>query len=289
MPLLLAGRVPYATAAVGASRGAFLLDWGSTASVIDPTGMTPVPSPVAGTTDHWADFAFFGGWGEVVLAPQDLSAFVGPPREAGIIGTDFLALNVYVVDWARGELSRAEPGQGCGDAALVAAGLRPLSTAGYFAKHLDDLLPGVPNVLAVPVRVGRAVAPAQLDTGYDDRVVSPAMNVNRAFFDAIGADVALVPAPELDVVLSTCTGVAEPVSAWRLPAGAAVELVGMDGNAVRREPGAVIYLKETPAAAAAAAASAPGPRRRPSSRSRSWPGPGAPSSIETARVWLPGP
>lgn len=250
VPLLLAGDLPYTTVAIGTNTGAFLVDWGTTGSAIDPSGFAPTaPTPVAGTQDRWLGFMFFGPWSEVVLWPQDFSAFDEPVRQAGILGTDFLALNTFVVDWDAGVLSRAAVGEACTEAELAAAGFRALSTEGYFARDLDQVDDDVPNVPTIPVRVGGFVGPAQIDTGYDDRLVGPAMNINRAFFDSL--DVTLVRAAELDLVLTTCVpGVSEPVLAHRLPDGVAVELVGLDDAAVRREADAIIFLKDTPAAAA---------------------------------------
>jgi hypothetical protein len=140
-------------------------------------------------------------------------------------------------------------GAGCDDEALTEAGLVALSSAGTYVQDLDRLAPGAVNVPAVPVRIGGAVAPAQIDTGYDDTLVGPAININRAFFENVDSE-ALVRAPELDIVLTTCVpGVVEAVQAWRMRAGEAVELIGEAGDAARRYPDAIAFLKDTPAAA----------------------------------------
>lgn len=248
MPLAFARELPYATVGVGGAEGAFLVDWGTTFSTIDPSGFSPFsPTPVPGTTDQWDDFSFFGPWARVVLPVRDYSAFADPIRQAGILGTDFLALHPYMVDWTARRLGRLDPG--CPGEVLAAAGLTALSTAGYYARDLSTLAPGVPNVPTVPVRIGRAEAPAQIDTGYDDALAGPALNINRAFRDRVAPD-DLVRAPELDLVLTTCVpGVVEPVLAHRLADGVAVELVAEDGVAARREPGAIVFVKDTPAAA----------------------------------------
>lgn len=246
--LAFARDLPYATVSVGGDEGAFLVDWGTTFSTIDPTGFVPsAPTPVTGTNDQWDGFVFFGPWARVVLPVRDFSAFDEPVRQAGILGTDFLSIHSYLIDWSARRLTRFD--SSCPVDAIVAAALRPLSTDGYYTDQPATLDPGVPNVPTVPVRIGRAEAPAQIDTGYDDALVGPALNVNRAFLDRIDpAD--LVRAPELDLVLTTCVpGVVEPVLAHRLADGLAVELVAADGVAARREPDAIIFVKDTPMAA----------------------------------------
>ncbi|MCC6624573.1 MAG: hypothetical protein IT385_25215 [Deltaproteobacteria bacterium] len=251
VPLRLARDLPYADVRIGDDVGAFLVDWGTTGSALDPSGFAPdAPAPAPGTTSQWDGFDYFGPWARVTLSIQDFSAFAEPVRQAGILGTDFLSLNTFVVDWRARTLARAEPGAGCSAATLEGAGLVPLSTAGHFARDLDALLPGVPNVPAVRVRIGLAEVRAQIDTGYDDALAGPAMNVNRAFFDTV--DPGLVArAAERDLVLTTCVpGVVEPVAAWRLAAGAALELVAADGAAARRHPDALLFVKDTPPEAA---------------------------------------
>jgi len=242
--------LPYVMVGVDGTEGYFLVDWGTTATAIDPTGFNPYfPEPLAGSSDRWDGFSFFGPWGTVRMSQQDFSWFDGPIRQAGILGTDFLALNAFVVDWDAGTLARAEPGAGCTDAALLEAGMRPLSTAGYYARDLDEVFAGMPNIPTIPARVGAAQAPAQIDTGYDDALVGPAININHAFRAAI-ADASLVRAPELDLVLTTCVpGLVESVDAWRLAIGATLELVGEDDNAVRSYSDAILFEKDTPSAA----------------------------------------
>jgi len=250
VPLRLARDLPYVDVGIGPDTGAFLVDWGTTGSAIDPSGFAPgTPTPVAGTTNRWDGFSFFGPWARVTLSVQDFSAFAEPFRQAGILGTDFLSLNVFVVDWTRGTLARAERGAGCDAATLEATGFVALSTEGHYARALGSLLPGVPNVPAIRVRLGAADVRAQIDTGFDDALAGPAVNVNRAWFDTL-APALLVRTPALDLVLTTCVpDVVEPVAAWRLADGAALELVADDGDAARVHPDAILFVKDTPAAA----------------------------------------
>jgi hypothetical protein len=262
-PLVVSSQMPYAEVGVrGASgpeaRGQFVLDFASTRSTIDLTAFPRKvrPAPEAGTTGRFAALAFFGDWLDVVLDPQDHRGVRGRVRQAGILGSDFLAQHVYTLDYGvagKGAgLWRSGPGATCSDDVLRAEGLLPLDTAGYYSDDLAKLRPGVPRVPTVPVRVGGVSARAQLDTGFDDRRARHSVNVNRAFAAALAAaGVSLVAQPKKDVWLSTCVpGVSEVVRAHRLPPGVAFELVGTDGVAVRAVADAILFVKETPPAAA---------------------------------------
>ncbi|MCA9517058.1 MAG: hypothetical protein KC635_19080, partial [Myxococcales bacterium] len=250
VPMRVERGLPFGEVAIGAARGWFLLDYATTASTIDPEGFVGgTPEPVQGTENLWADFTWFGGWAPVVLSPFP-HRMVGGVHEAGILGTDFLALNVYALDYGGGQVFRAD-GAGCDELTLRGAGLAPLTVEGRFSSDPSSLPGFRPNVPAVPIAIGGARAVAQLDTGFEDGVVPHAVNVNQALFDAIeAAGVALERDFEKDVLLTTCvTGVAEPAFAFRLPEGVSVELVGEDGAAVASWADAEIYLKQTPASA----------------------------------------
>ena len=246
--------MPYATVRVGAAAGYFVLDFASTRSTIDVTnGFTPgpAPQPKAGTADQFDGFDFFGSWGTVTLLLQDHSGIRGTVHQAGIVGTDFLMFDVYTVDYEHAAVYRAERGAFCADDVLRAAGLAPLSTASYYASDPSRLAQGVPNVPTVPVRLGTAQAVAQLDTGFDDGGYRHAVNVNRAFFDAIrAAGVALEAVPAASMTLSTCVpGQTETVTAYRTPPGVTFDFLAADGTPARSAAGVWIFLEETPAEA----------------------------------------
>jgi hypothetical protein len=247
-PITLVGQgLPYAEASVGPSKGWFLLDWATTASAIDPQGFPPPsPVPLAGSVDRFAGFEFFGPWGDVTLHVQDHSGYGGPIRQAGIVGTDFLALHVYTLDYAGGRVFRAD-GPGCDDVALSGLGLAALSTAGYFARELSRVTKG-PNVPTVPVGVGAATAVAQLDTGFDDALVPNSMNINEVFFGQIAEVDRGTRRPDLDLTLTTCAGVAEHVDAYA--AAAPLVFLGADGAPVREVNDLILFVKRTPAEAA---------------------------------------
>lgn len=256
---------PHASLAVGAMPstyvGSFLVDYATTGSIIDLSAFAP-PGPTAtgcnpqvlGQLCTFADLDFFGPWGQVTLRTST----------ATILGTDFLAHGIYTLDYAHARMHHvASKAAACTDAALAGAGLAALSTAGFFASDLSLLKPqhdidssaslgvSVANVPVVPVRVAGTAAIAQLDTGFDDKVVPHSINVNVAMLDAIMAASpgALVRDPAMDLSLSTCAGVSEPAEAYHFAVGKAFELVDVAGAVARSWSTATIFVKRPPAAA----------------------------------------
>jgi hypothetical protein len=195
---------------------------------------------------------------------EDFSGVSGSVRQAGIIGTDLTSQQVITVDYAGAHAYAASAASACSASALTAAGFVSLTTAGFFENNVGLLEPGtdvdsndgagesVPDVPTVAVRVGGTGALAQLDTGFDDSVTPFSVNVNQAFYAAIVAAnaSALVRAASLDESLSTCVqGVDEPVKAYTLASGVTFDFVGAGSSVARSYASAVIFVKETPAAA----------------------------------------
>lgn len=275
LPITIAGGLPYAKATVGrapqAGVGSFMLDLATTLSTIDlaafgsggpqPTNCDPT---LLGQRCSFHGFDFFGDWGDVVLVTADHAGYgAGVVRPAGILGTNMLSQIVLTLDYAGETARRATADAFCDDDALRALGLAPLSSAGFYASDpkqlrdmtsvMSDATPGVhvPNVPSVPLRIGGATAPAQLDTGFDDYLYPLSINVNEAFYAAIvkASPDALVRASSRDLSLSTCAGVSEPVEAYTLAAGKAAALVDEDGNDAFSAADATVFVKRTPAAA----------------------------------------
>ncbi len=249
--------LPYVDVTVDGYRAAFLVDFATTATTID-LGAFPIPGPMAtsctspnlGATCTFSSFDFFGEWGSVALRTDDHRGFGGAVRQAGILGTDFLAVHAFTLDYAGQTLRRAEQGAFCSDATLKAAGFSPLNTAGYYS-HTPGSVSG-PNVPTVPLVVAGARAVAQLDTGFDDGFVPHAINVNEAFFRAIQATSpgALLRAPTLDAALTTCVaGLQETVEAYRLAPGTTSAFLDRNGVPVRPRGDTVLFVKRTPQAA----------------------------------------
>lgn len=268
LPLQRAGQLPYVDATVGtganAQRVAFLVDFGSTQSWIDLAALArPAHLSCNATACLYADFDFFGSWGQVSLLTSDFSRFTGPPRQAGIIGTDFLSVKPTTMDYQGLRIFSSPASAFCQPAELEDAGFVAMPSTGFYSSNLNDLVPlstviadagagfSVPNVPTLGLRLDGVTAFAQLDTGFDDKVVAGSINVNLAFLNEVllRAPTALVRAPGMDLRLTTCVGVDEPVTAWRLAAGHVLEFVTADGGSGYRIPSAVLFAKDTPAAA----------------------------------------
>ena len=262
-PLVVDHQMPYAQVQVGGRRGHFVLDFGATVSSITPAGFTApgAPSPVPGTNDRYDGFDFFGPWARVQLALQLQAPTTARVRQAGVIGTDFLASHIYTLDYRAGRLHRATQHSFCSDTVLAAAGFRPLSTRDYYAEtpqRLSCPLAGGPpncvNVPMVPVRIGPVQAMAQLDTGYDDGGRPHSLNINAALFDALKqARVPMKPRPDIALRLSTCVpGLSETVEAWQLARQVPFGLPAMQGPPLPALKEAVtLFVKRSPAAARA--------------------------------------
>jgi hypothetical protein len=256
--LVISSGMPYTPLRVQGRTGFFVLDLGADGSAISPgTFLGGLgPKPLQGRANTFAGVDFFEPLAPVRLNVQDHSSIRGPLPQAGLIGTDLLRQHVWTLDYANGLLRRADRSRFCNDGILRQAGFQPLSSADYFGTDPTKLhCPSAPrqafcpNIPTVPVRIGRSEAVAQVDTGYDDGLHAPSLNVNRAWFNQLNQSVRLVPHPEANLTLSTCAGVSEQVLAYRLPADQAVELIGSDGSAVRRLQGVTLFLKDTPAPA----------------------------------------
>jgi hypothetical protein len=267
----------------------FLVDYATTRSTIDLSKFTrPGPTAThcdpteLGQLCTFTDFDFFGAWGEVSLRTSHYGS-----EQAGILGTDFTGGVALTLDYAARKVRRADKKTLCSAEAFAAAGFVPLSSTGFFTDDVDELRPltdvieeplaslrreepgeregqspsnviadahsdrTVANVPTVPLRLGDVTALAQLDTGFDDALVPFSVNVNEAFFAEVmsKSPTALVRAPEKDLSLSTCIGVAEAVEAYTLAAGASVELVGEKGRPAFGTPTATIFVKRTPPSA----------------------------------------
>jgi hypothetical protein len=255
--LILSSGMPYTPVRVQGHTGFFVVDLGADGSAISPSTFLGGrgPQPLAGSPDRFAGVEFFGPWGPLRLSVQDHSGIRGPLPQAGLIGTDLLRGHVLTLDFANGLLRRAAAERFCSDAQLRQAGFRPLSSRHYFGTAAARLTcpaaprsNACPNIPTVPVRIGAASAVAQVDTGYADGL-RPAMNINGALLRRLqAAGVGLIRDPSADLRLSSCVpGQGEAVLAYRLPDGMAVELVGTDGAAVRRQAGVTLFLKDSPA------------------------------------------
>jgi hypothetical protein len=257
--LVISSGMPYTPLRVQGRTGFFVLDLGADGSAISPGTFLGRrgPVPLQGSGNTFAGVDFFGPLAPLSLNVQDHSGIRGPLPQAGLIGTDLLRQHVWTLDYANGLLRRADQASFCADGELRQAGFQPLSSAGYFGTNAATLhCPAAPrrgpcpNIPSIPVRIGSSMAVAQVDTGYDDGLHAPSLNVNRAWFQQLAArGIRLERLPGADLSLSTCAEMSEQVQAYRLPPAMAVELVGSDGLVVRRMEAVTVFLKDTPAGA----------------------------------------
>jgi len=253
--LTISSQMPYYLARVGTAEGHFVLDFGSNGSYIDTKGFQDgaVPQPVSAPSNpnSYDGFDFYGSWGTVTLRPQSYGHIQGKVRQAGKIGTDFLSLHVFTLDYANGSVYRANQGTFCTDAVLTEEGFKPATTAGFYSNSPGMGPNDPPNIPAVPVRVGNVTAVGQIDTGFDDGAVRHSVNINRPFFDALqAAGVRLAPTGRNEPSLTTCVkDVFDKITSYRLEGGTSFEILAMDGSTIASAPDTVLFLKETPAEA----------------------------------------
>lgn len=240
---------PHLDIGFGGPKAPFLIDFGTTGSSIDPTTFSTPPTSTScnGSYCKYDGIDFFGAWGTVTLRTSN----------ANVIGTDFLSIGVWTLDYANKQMRNAKKGD-CPDLPLLTARLEPLSTAGYYANDVSTLKPqsaleaGAPanltvaNVPLVEAGLASTKTLVMLDTGFDDSVTPHAINVNQALYDAIVAKdpTALVRDPGRDLTLSTCAGVSEPALAYALATGQRLVI-----GTTQSWPNAEVYVKKTPDAA----------------------------------------
>jgi len=242
--------LPYTLVKVGGFAGYFLIDFGTTHSSINPDNFIDgTPAPVLNTEDQYDEFDFFGSWGKVTLNRQTYSNVkLGDFKQAGILGTDFLSLNIFTIDYEQGAVYRAGKNDFYDDAYLRSLGYKATSAAGYFSNDQNKLNACVANIPTVPVKIGNIVAIAQIDPGFDDHLYRNSLNINQAFYNALSdAGIDLIENPAANTVLTTCKiGVNEPVFAYKLPEGVSFSIVGVDGNSFLVNPDIHLFLKQTP-------------------------------------------
>jgi hypothetical protein len=281
-PLVVNGMRSYASVDMSAPDagdaglvGDFLLDFGANGSTIDLGAFKPPPVPsycngdasLPGAACSFPNFDFFGPWGTVQLVTADYSFLVSKVRQAGIIGTDFLSVFPFTIDYTGAKVYRALS-TFCADTQLLGAGFQPVPSDGFYTNDAKKLRPlsdvitsgdastsgfTVPNVPTVAIRVGGVSALAQLDTGYDDRLVQHSINVNSAMLQDLqtkfGAH--LSRQTQSDLYLTTCVeGVSQLGMAWTFDADTEVDFLTQGGTTARHDTTITIFAKDyLPAAA----------------------------------------
>ena len=250
--LKLGKTTPYTKVKVSEFEGYFLLDFGTTGSTIDTKNfINGTPKLSSNSTNKFDNFDFFGSWGTVSLNIQNHSNITGLNdfKQAGIIGTDFLALNIFTIDYENGFLYRANKNNFCSNEELINLGFKATSTAGYYSNNLNELNNTcTDNIPTIPIKIGKISAVAQIDPGFDDSIFRHSLNISQAFFDAmIEAGIELIENPSANLTLSTCiNNVNEIVKAYKLPIGIQFSITSTDGNPIELHSDINIFLKQTP-------------------------------------------
>ncbi len=269
--------------------GSFLIDFGATQSTIDLGAFQPQkPVPLScqgdpsklGAYCSFGAFDFFGSWGAVTLITEDYSFLYNSVRQAGILGTDFLSVFPFTLDYVgvqNGGVSVYNPqiwksttDAFCTDGELIGAGYTPLPTDGFYTNDFKNLRPlsdvlvssdptktdhlTVPNVPTVPVTIVGIHALAQLDTGYDDRIYRHSINVNQALLDLLlkQSPVQITRDMTKDLYLTTCVpGLSQAGEAYLFNASDEVDFLTATGTVGRRDNGYILFVKQTIEAATA--------------------------------------
>jgi hypothetical protein len=231
------GHAPFIRLSARGRSGAFLLDYGSTASSL--------------SQDVFGDLAGVGGMASDFSLPTfDRGRFAlvrygvlrSPPGgQAGMVGTDFLSL--LTADFSFGADGRADVVLGsepCARDVLLRRGLAGVRQDGYFSSDIKRVRRDRANVPVVPLRLGPLTVPAQLDTGYEDRVFAPSADINEALYRRlVAAGVELRRAATVRV--TTCAG--EEQREVFVADTTTAELVADDGQTLLQLPGLALVRK----------------------------------------------
>lgn len=247
--LKLGSLMPYTTVKIGNYDGYFLIDFGTTVSTIDLNGFNNgSPKPINNTQNKFENFDFFGSWGTVALNVQNHSNIQGI-KQAGILGTDFLSLNIFTLDYTNKIIFRSDKQNFCSDSCLIRKDFKAVSTAGYYSNDPKKLNNDcTSNIPTVPIKIGVVSAVAQIDPGYDDKLYRYSVNINQAYFDAlIDANIILIENPNANFVLTTCIAeLSENVKAYTLPEGVSFSIISTDGTSILINSDINIFLKQIP-------------------------------------------
>ena len=137
-----------------------------------------------------------------------------------------------------------------------------IPTAGFYTNKTQTLRPlsdvitdpdastagfSVPNIPTIPIAIAGVSALAQLDTGYDDRIIRHSVNINQALLDQLLAKSPdkLTRRSTKDLFLTTCiAGLSQRGSAYVLAPGTSVNFETSSGAVGRNDTGTILFVKE---------------------------------------------
>ena len=234
------GTSPYVALRAGQRIGSFLLDYGTTQSSAARdifSGGTADKAEVDIDDFSLPTFSVGRFW----LADYRLRQ---EPHggQIGIVGTDFLSLLTADFSFDASGSDVILSALPCDHAALQARGLMPVRQDGFFSRDLRMVDVRMPNVPVLFIKVGGVFAVAQIDTGYDDRVFPPSIDINEALYDKlVSAGVALRHKGEVSI--ATCHGIV--TNDFYEISQADVSLRTDDDRAIRSVAGAILIRKKS--------------------------------------------
>ena len=199
------GISPYIALTAGGRTGLFLLDYGSTQSSLVREGVAKAAStPSRFVAAPFSLPSFASGRFRVSTYDMDDQQ---RGSQAGVVGTDFLSLLTADFSFRDSGSDVVLSASSCDPATLKARGMIAVRQDGFFSSDVTTLDAATPNVPVLYVDIGGVTVPAQIDTGYDDRILPPSIDINDALYDKlIAKGVALQPTRRIAV--ATCDGTA---------------------------------------------------------------------------------
>ena len=238
-------RTPFVRLEVDGRSGPFLLDYGATRSSLAAVGASGNGARVRIASFSLPSF----GEGRFGVRPR-----LGNGERLGVIGTDLLSRLTADFDFRDGGGDVVFSERPCDRATLGRRGMIAISQNGFFSSDYSRVRAGMPNVPIVWLRIGPVAVWAQIDTGYDDSVLPPSIDINdRLYEKLVAAGVAMKKSNSIDV--RTCAGV-ETRAVYRVDDVAIAALGGRDiqrleGVSLLRKPSSVcggIAMMDEPAA-----------------------------------------
>jgi hypothetical protein len=205
---------PFVSIRLGARQGNFLVDTGATASSVDARAFGLAPGSNA--TIEGSSFPTVTGGTFAVL---DWSHVLGPPGGvSGVIGTDFLSLRVVEFHYDVREPFLAVSAAHCAAGHFEAAGFTAVSQEGYYSADPRRLSVGSPNIPVMFIRIGTVIAPAQIDSGFNELgSVRGVVQINEALLrDLQNAGVAMSLDPAVALSVTDCHGRRFAPQIWRV-------------------------------------------------------------------------
>jgi hypothetical protein len=173
------GASPYIELSADGIGGRFLLDYGTTQSVVSDSALQNFERARKDTT------LGLSGLQSADLAVRHLDMPLQPAgTQIGTIGTDFLSTLSVQITGNRAYLSEKP----CASEAVRLSGFVAVAQKGFFSSDLSMIDRSHPNVPIVFLRLAGVRTFAQIDTGYEDLIYPHSLDINEAFYKQLIAD-----------------------------------------------------------------------------------------------------